>query len=248
MKVYAFIPARYASTRFPGKPLAFIAGRPMIQHVYEQAKICPEFSQVFVTTDDERVLECVKEFGGNVIKTELEHNSGTDRICEAAQKTGLASDDIIINIQGDQPVFDPAIIPLMIKPLVDDINISMTTVKWLIKDIDSPNNSNHVKVVTDHNDFALYFSRYPIPFYRDHQPKPVFYKHLGFYGYRMEFLNKFTALSEGALEAAERLEQLRALEYGFKIKVIESLFDSLEVDIFEDIKKVEHYIKERGKS
>jgi 3-deoxy-manno-octulosonate cytidylyltransferase (CMP-KDO synthetase) len=181
----------------------------------------------------------VTEFGGKVVMTGQTHRSGTDRICEAAAKIGLSTEDLIVNIQGDQPIFHPSIVSLLIKPFVEDQSVPMTTVKWKISDPDDIRNPNHVKVVTDRQDFALYFSRYPLPFFRDAESRQVHYKHLGFYGFRMEFLLKFTRLSQGVLEAAEKLEQLRALEHGFKIKVVETPFNSIEVDVPEDIEKVE---------
>lgn len=239
MKIFAFIPARYQSTRFPGKPLALIAGKPLIQHVYERALLCPELSEIYVATDDERISDCVHGFAGKVVMTEKAHQSGTDRISEAAIKIGLEKQDIIVNIQGDQPLFDPSVITLLVKPLVEDESIHMSTLKWKITDENHIRNPNHVKVVTDNQGFALYFSRCPIPYFRDTGPGKTHYKHLGFYGYRMEFLTRFTILSQGKLESAEKLEQLRALEHGFKIKVMETPFNSVEVDVPEDIEIVE---------
>lgn len=239
MKIIAFIPARYQSSRFPGKPLASIAGMPMIQHVYTRALKCPELSDIYVATDDESIFSCVNEFGGKAIMTKKDHCSGTDRICEAAMKIGLKNDDLIINIQGDQPVFQPSIISQLVEPLVENRSIPMSTLMWKITNEEEKQNPNHVKVVTDKHGFALYFSRYSIPFFRDSKFSEVHYKHLGFYCFRMDFLVRFTRLSEGTLESAEKLEQLRALEYGFKIKVIETHFDSIEVDVPEDIKRVE---------
>ena len=243
MKKCAFIPARYQSSRFPGKPLALIAGTPMIQRVYERAIACPELSDVFVATDDERILSAVERFGGKVIMTGKSHASGTDRIAEAAQMIGLEHDDIIINIQGDQPIFDPDVVSQMIEPLENDRGISMSTLKHRITEQGNITNPNHVKVVTDNQGFALYFSRHPIPYTRDADSSGEHYKHLGFYGYRMEFLIQFTRLPEGMLESAEKLEQLRALEHGFKIKVVETSFDSVEVDVPEDVKRVEEIIQ-----
>ena len=211
----------------------------MIQHVYERVMSCPEISEVCVATDDKRISTCVIEFGGKVVMTGQTHRSGTDRICEAATKIGLNTEDLIVNIQGDQPIFHPSIVSLLIKPFVEDRSVSMTTVKWKITDPDDIRNPNHVKVVTDRQGFALYFSRYPLPFFRDAESGQVHYKHLGFYAFRMEFLLKFTRLSQGVLEAAEKLEQLRALEHGFKIKVVETPFNSIEVDVPEDVMRVE---------
>jgi 3-deoxy-manno-octulosonate cytidylyltransferase (CMP-KDO synthetase) len=216
MDIYAFIPARYGSSRFPGKPLAMIAGKPMVQHTYERALACSELSSVFVATDDDRIFKCVKEFGGNAVMTRSDHLSGTDRIAEAARFIGVKDRDLVVNIQGDQPAFQPEVVTAMIKPLMADESVPMSTLKCRIRheaDIDNP---NHVKVVTDDRGFALYFSRCPIPYCRDTNPGQVHFKHLGFYCFRMDFLNRFTALPEGKLESLEKLEQLRALENGYR--------------------------------
>ncbi|MBW1669442.1 MAG: 3-deoxy-manno-octulosonate cytidylyltransferase [Deltaproteobacteria bacterium] len=242
MKILAFIPARYGSTRFPGKPLALIAGRPLVQRVYECALSCPEISDVFVATDDERISECVQSIGGKAIMTSKNHRSGTDRIAEAAKSLPLEQETLIINIQGDQPAFKPALISDLIKPLLEDSRVVMTTLKFRIKDLREVENPNYVKVVTDRQGFALFFSRSPIPFFRDADSGTVHFKHLGFYGYRLNFLNEFTNLPVGRLESAEKLEQLRALENGFKIRVVETQLDSVEVDTPEDIVRVEEIL------
>jgi len=243
MKIIAFIPARYDSKRFPGKPLALIAGKPMIQHVYQCGISCPEISDVYVATDDERIFQCVHKFGGKAIMTEKRHPSGTDRIAEATRKMNLDKDDIIVNIQGDQPVFQPSVITQMITPLRKDRDIPMSTLKYRITEENEVENTNYVKVVTDKKEFALFFSRHPIPFFRDLKSIKIHYKHLGFYAYRMDFLEKFASLPLGELEKVEKLEQLRALEHGFRIKVVETSFDSVEVDTPEDIEKVEGLVK-----
>jgi 3-deoxy-manno-octulosonate cytidylyltransferase (CMP-KDO synthetase) len=242
MNVIAFIPSRYDSTRFPGKPLAPIAGEPMIRHVYRCAASCPDVFKVYVATDDERIYKYVEDFGGNAVMTGAKNPSGTDRIAEAVKKMDLEEDDIIVNIQGDQPVFEPYLISEMIAPLIEDDSIPMSTLKYRITGREEIENTNIVKVVTDNEGFALYFSRYPIPFFRDREVSGPYYKHLGFYAYRRDFLIKFSGLPIGVLEAAEKLEQLRALEYGFKIKVVETASDSLEVDAPGDIIKVEERI------
>ena len=211
----------------------------MIQHVYERAVACPELSEVCVATDDKRIAACVREFGGKAVMTGAAHRSGTDRICEAAERLGVTEQDLVVNIQGDQPVFDPSTVGRLITPLMEDRSIPMTTLKWKIEDETDIDNPNHVKVVTDEAGFALYFSRYPLPCFRDDASNRTYYKHLGFYGFRMEFLRQFTRLPEGDLEAAERLEQLRALEHGFRVKVVETPLNSVEVDVPDDIKKVE---------
>jgi 3-deoxy-manno-octulosonate cytidylyltransferase (CMP-KDO synthetase) len=239
LKIIAFIPARYHSKRFKGKPLALIAGQPMIQHVFQASKECPELDEIYVVTDDRRIYQCVNGFGGQAIMTDESHLSGTDRIAEAAEKINLADRDIVVNIQGDQPIFQPSIISDLIRPLIEDPKIPMSTLMNKIKEDRELNDTNNIKVAVDNNGYALYFSRLPIPFCRDQESKTTHYKHLGFYAYRKEFLLLFTNLSYGLLEGAEKLEQLRALEHGFRIKVVETLFDSVEVDTPEDIKIVE---------
>jgi 3-deoxy-manno-octulosonate cytidylyltransferase (CMP-KDO synthetase) len=246
MGITAFIPSRYGSTRFPAKPLALIAGQPMIRHVYQCALLCPDISEVYVVTDDDRIKKCVEEFGGNAVMTRREHQSGTDRIAEAVQILGLKDDEIVVNVQGDQPLFDPSIISVLTAPLVKDPEIPMSTVVCRLTDEAEIQNINIVKVVMDNNRFALYFSRSRVPFYRDLKLDNVYYKHLGFYAYRKDFLLKFSGLPAGTLESAERLEQLRVLEFGYKIKVVETIHDSVEVDAPGDIQKVERMIKLRS--
>jgi 3-deoxy-manno-octulosonate cytidylyltransferase (CMP-KDO synthetase) len=244
LKIVAFIPARYRSQRFNGKPLALIAGKPMIQHVYQRAKECSELDEVYVATDDPRIYECVHRFGGQAIMTDEGHQSGTDRIAEAAEKTNLADRDIVVNIQGDQPIFQPSILSDLILPLIEDPTIPMSTLMYKLKEDQGLHDTNKVKVSVDSNGYALYFSRLPIPFCRDHESKTIHYKHLGVYAYRKEFLSTFINLSYGLLERAEKLEQLRALEHGFKIKVVETMSDSIEVDTPEDIKIVEQKLSQ----
>lgn len=239
VKVVTFIPSRFESKRFPGKPLALIAGKPMIMHVYQRALSCPDVSQVIVATDSERIFHCVRDFGGEAMMTDSRHPSGTDRIVEASMKMSLGHDDLVVNVQGDQPLFNPSAISDMVAPLKEDPNIPMSTLKYRITDEQEIDNPNHVKVVTDKEGFALFFSRSPIPFFRNSKSHRVYYKHLGFYAYRQDFLAKFGRLPVGELESSEKLEQLRALEYGFRIKVVETPFDSIEVDTPADIKRVE---------
>jgi 3-deoxy-manno-octulosonate cytidylyltransferase (CMP-KDO synthetase) len=228
-KIVAFIPARFPSTRFPGKPLAPISGKPMIQHVYERAQACPDLDETYVATDDQRIYACVEGFGGRAIMTAEDHRSGTDRIAEAAERLNVGPRAIVVNIQGDQP-------------LNKDRTIPMSTLMYEIKEDKEIQDPNNVKVVVDTNGYALYFSRLPIPFVRDKGSAPHYYKHIGIYAYRNEFLLIFTKLPYGRLEEIEKLEQLRALEHGFKIKVIETPFDSTEVDVPEDIIEVERQL------
>ncbi len=246
-KIIAFIPARYRSTRFPGKPLALISGKPMIQHVYERAQACPELDETYVATDDQRIYTCVEGFGGRAIMTSEDHQSGTDRIAEAAQRLNLGPRDIVVNIQGDQPLFHPSILADLIRPLNEDPSLPMSTLMHRIRENEEIQDPNKVKVVVDSNGYALYFSRLPIPFIRDKGSRPQHYKHIGMYAYRKEFLLTFTGLPCGTLEGVEKLEQLRALEHGFRIKVTETPFHSIDVDVPEDVAKVEKQLA-RAKS
>ncbi|MBW2064500.1 MAG: 3-deoxy-manno-octulosonate cytidylyltransferase [Deltaproteobacteria bacterium] len=239
MKIIAFIPARYESSRFPGKPLALIAGKPMIQHVYLRAISCSSVSRVIVATDDERISDCVQGFGGDVILTEREHHTGTDRVAEAARKIGLRDEDIAINIQGDQPLFNPESITHLLSPLLRDPSLLMSTLVYKMSAENEIQDPRNVKVVADREGFALYFSRSAIPYFRDSRWGRIYLKHLGFYAYRMGFLQEFASLPVGDLEDKEKLEQLRALEYGHRIKVIETPHDSIEVDSPKDIEEVE---------
>ncbi len=244
MKKVAFIPARFDSKRFKGKPLALIAGKPLIQHVYQRSRKCLELDKIYVATDDLRIYRCVTDFGGEAIMTDERHLSGTDRIAEGAEKINLQDRDIVVNIQGDQPIFQPSIIADLIRPLIQEPEIPMSTLMYRIKGDQELHDTNNVKVAVDKNGYALYFSRLPIPFCRDQETQTAHYKHLGLYAYRKEFLLRFTRLPYGLLERAEKLEQLRALEHGYKIKVVETIFDSTEVDTPEDIKRVEQTLSQ----
>lgn len=237
MDITAIIPARHASTRLPGKPLLDIAGKPMIQRVYERAKEAELVDRVIVATDDKRILEVVKHFGGEAVMTSASHRSGTDRLAEVAE--GLES-DIIVNVQGDEPLIEPGMIDEAIRPLMEDSSIVMGSLKAEIRDERELNNPNVVKVVVDRNDFALYFSRYPIPYLRD-EPLSLLtgrFKHIGLYVYRREFLLRYAGMPQTPLEEAEKLEQLRALENGYRIKVPTTRFQSIGVDTEEDLERV----------
>jgi 3-deoxy-manno-octulosonate cytidylyltransferase (CMP-KDO synthetase) len=242
MRLIALIPARYGSTRFPGKPLALILGKPLIQWVYEQAQLVKELDALWVATDDERIKECVENFGGQAVMTRADHPSGSDRLAEAAANLELAPADIVVNIQGDQPVFPPELIRLLAARLRLDCSAVMATPMRRLADPDAAQNPNIVKVVFDYRGRALYFSRSPLPYWREGD-KSYFFKHIGIYAYRVEFLQNFVTLPAGRWEAAEKLEQLRALEYGFPIHVVETLGDTLEVDTPEDLRRVEEYLQ-----
>lgn len=240
IQVVAIIPARYKSNRFPGKPLADINGKPMIQHVIERATQVEMLSKVYVATDNQKIAEVVTEFGGNVVMTRDDHVSGTDRLAEAAEKIGISEQDIVVNIQGDQPFFSAEVIEQVAGPLLDDPALPMSTLIYKIIRKEEINDPNHVKTVFDKDNYALYFSRSAIPFQRNPEEAtvPTYYKHLGFYAYRKGFLLTYVSLPEGEWERFEKLEQLRALEYGYKIKVVLTKHDSVEVDTEEELKRV----------
>lgn len=240
MSSIVIIPARYESTRFPGKPLANILGKPMIQHVYERSVCAKGIDKVFIATDDIRIRDAVRVFTDNVLMTSNIHLSGTDRIAEAVSIIGnLDDDDIIVNVQGDEPLVAPS----MIEALVDVMkqgNYMMSTLARLIDDENDIENTNVVKVVFDRTYNALYFSRCPIPYNRT---KGIYHKHLGIYAYKKSFLINFTKLSAGILEKTECLEQLRALEHGYNIKIAITDKNTIGVDTPQDIERVEKWIR-----
>jgi len=242
MPTVAIIPARFGSTRFPGKPLAPILGKPLIQWTYEQALKVKELDGVWVATDDIRIKQCVEAFGGHVVMTRDDHPSGSDRLAEAAGLLNLAPDDLVINIQGDQPVFPPDLISRLAEVLSRDPEVVMVTPVRRIDDAAAAANLNVVKAVFDRAGRALYFSRSPLPFWRD-SGEAYFYKHIGIYAYRVQFLKEFVHLPAGRWEAAEKLEQLRALEHGFPIHIVETEGDTREVDSPEDLREVEEFLR-----
>ena len=242
MKVFVILPARYGSTRFEGKPLCLIAGRPMIQHVYERACQAQGVDKVVVATDDQRIKDAVECFGGEVVMTSSDHPSGTDRLAEAVAILKAAPEDVVINVQGDQPAFDCRQIQEVLQPLLDDPELAMSTPIIATVDPLEIGNPNHVKVVFDNNKMALYFSRAPIPWPREGD-QSYYFKHIGIYGYRVSFLQHFVTLTPGRLENIEKLEQLRALENGYRIKVVITEFDSPEVDRPADVAKVEALLR-----
>ena len=243
MKFTAVIPARYASTRFPGKPLAILGGKTVIQRVYEQA--ASVLSEVYVATDDERILSAVEAFGGRAVMTRADHKSGTDRIEEAVEKTGTQA-DVIINVQGDEPFIQPSQIKTLMA-LFDDPQTQIGTLGKRFDSMDAVNNPNSPKIVTDHRGFALYFSRSVIPFIRgvesdewlSHYP---FLKHLGVYAYRREVLAEVTRLPQGQLEKAESLEQLRWLENGYRIRVGLTDVETIGIDTPADLERAEQFL------
>jgi 3-deoxy-manno-octulosonate cytidylyltransferase (CMP-KDO synthetase) len=242
MKVVCIIPSRYSSSRFEGKPLADLCGKPMIQHVYERVLRSTRVTYAAVATDDRRIYEAVQSFGGQARMTSERHRSGTDRIAEAVSELGLAEEDIVVNIQGDQPLFEPLQIDEVTEPLIKNPGVYFSTIIYRITREEEITHPNAVKVAFDREHFALYFSRSTIPYVRDAENAAIYYKHHGIYAYRYAFLKQFTQLKEGYLEKLEALEQLRALEYGYKIKVVETEYDSVEVDTPSELKRVERIL------
>ena len=244
--VIGVIPARYGSSRFRGKVLAEIAGKPMIQWVYEQACKSQLLDQLIIAVDDERVLKCVEGFGGKAVMTEMDHQSGTDRIAEVVKKIDT---DIVVNIQGDQPLLDPKMIDETVQPLLEDSTLQMATLKIKIGEEDYLDPAV-VKVVADENDFALYFSRSLIPYSRNKVAVNV-YEHVGLYVYRKDFLLIISEMPQSYLEKIEMLEQLRVLEKGYKIKVVETKSKhaaGVSVDTQDDLARVEKLVREMNLS
>ena len=250
MKITAIIPARYASTRFEGKALAEIKGKPMVRHVYERTSMAQLVSEVIIATDDERIASAVRAFGARVVMTSRDHETGTDRLAEVV--AGLDS-EIVVNVQGDEPLIEPAMIDEAIRPLVEDPSIVMATLKCRIRNLHDFLSPNVVKVVTDRNGFALYFSRSPLPNFRDkwndlkdeafNSGKLLCHKHVGLYVYRRDFLLKYARMAPTQLELSEKLEQLRVMENGYRIKVVETAYESIGVDTPGDLEKVLERLK-----
>ena len=244
MKFIGIIPARYASTRFPGKPLAMLGGRTVIQRVYEQ--VAAVLEEAYVATDDERIFKAVEEFGGRVVMTRQDHKSGTDRIEEAAEKIGTQA-DVIINIQGDEPFIQKSQIETL-KILFENPDTQIGTLGKKFESIEAVTNPNSPKIVTDKNGFALYFSRSVIPYIRGKEQAEwlqhfPFLKHLGLYAYRRDVLRQITQLPQSPLELAESLEQLRWLENGYRIRVGLTDVETVGIDTPEDLRRAEEFIK-----
>ena len=242
MGVTVIIPARYASTRFPGKPLVDLCGKPMVQWVYERSSLCEAVDKVIVATDDQRIADAVMAFGGDVVMTRADHATGTDRLAEVAE--GL-DDELIVNVQGDEPLIDPAMIQTAVAPLLADHSIPMGTLRTPLTSLDEFRSPNVVKVVTDREGFALYFSRAPIPYPRDFAAdleqrwsELATAKHVGLYVYRRSFLLDYPKLPKTPLEEQECLEQLRALEHGYRIRVATTDLAGLGVDTPDDLDTV----------
>jgi 3-deoxy-manno-octulosonate cytidylyltransferase (CMP-KDO synthetase) len=245
--VVGMIPARYGSTRLPGKALKLIAGKPMVQRVYERAMLARGIGSVCVATDDERIARVVESFGGRAVMTSPDHPSGTDRLAEA---TRAIEADIVVNIQGDQPFLDPLMIDEAVRPLLDDPALPMATLMHPVQRPEDLQDPAVVKVVVDLAGNALYFSRSLIPYPRQTLHHTV-YEHVGLYVYRREFLQKLAQLPPTPLERIESLEQLRVLEHGFRLRVIETrcrdhTFSGFSVDTEQDLARAEAMLRERG--
>jgi len=232
-KILGVIPARFGSTRFPGKVLALLSSKTVLQHVYERACQSRYLSSVVIATDDQRVYAAARGFGALVRMTRADHVSGTDRVAEVASADEAS---VVVNIQGDEPLIDPAAIDAAILPVVHDSGVVMATLKKRIEDPREITDPNVVKVVANQAGDAIYFSRCAIPYAREHGG--AWFKHIGLYVYKRDFLLAYSSLPVGPLERAERLEQLRALENGYSIRVIETDYDSLGVDTPEDLERV----------
>ena len=242
MKFLGVIPSRYASTRLEGKPLKDICGHTMIEWVYKRTKLS-NLDEVIVATDDERIYKEVERFGGKAILTSKEHENGTSRIAEVCTK--YEDYDVIVNVQGDEPLIEPEMINSIINSFKEDDTISMSTLKYKIDTMEEIENPNYVKVITDKKGYALYFSRSVIPYPRKLDIQN-YYKHVGIYGYKRDFVVEYAKMEPTPLEVSESLEQLRALENGYRIKVMETPYKIIGVDTQEELEKVREYIKENG--
>ncbi|MGJ8656907.1 MAG: 3-deoxy-manno-octulosonate cytidylyltransferase [Akkermansiaceae bacterium] len=243
--VIGMIPARWASTRFPGKPLHIIAGKPLVQHVWERCQNCSNLDSIIVATDDERISAAAQEFGAEVVMTSPDHPSGTDRLAEAAAKFPHATH--IINIQGDEPMIEPTLIDELASALLADSDLAIATAANVFTEDTLINDPNVVKVVLKLNGDALYFSRSPLPYRRSASPELTLYRHKGIYAYRRDFLANFVTWSPSPLELAESLEQLRALENGARIKVIITDDISGGIDTLEQANELETFLAQQNK-
>lgn len=243
-KILTVVPARYASSRFPGKIIAPLCGKPLVLHAYERAIESKYVTDTVIAADDQRIVDALRPFDARVVMTRADHASGTDRIAEVAAG---ADADIIVNVQGDEPLIDAHTIDVTIEALLGDPDAAMSTARALIKNAEEIENPNVVKLVCDARNRALYFSRSPIPFIRDAADRanhpPCYWVHLGLYAYRREFLLKFAALPQTPLERLEKLEQLRALENGYPIVVAETDYDCIGVDTPEDLARVRELLE-----
>lgn len=244
-KIVAIIPARHASTRFPGKVVAPLAGKPLVIHTYERTCQASLVSETIIATDDERVRDAAESYGATVEMTRPDHSTGTDRIAEVAERCGA---DIVVNVQADEPLIDPATIDATIRPLLDSADVPMATARHLISDLRDLSDPNVVKVVCDLKGRALYFSRGAIPHSRDadlaHAPPRDHWQHVGVYVYRKDFLLKYARMSATPLEKLEKLEQLRVLENGYPITVVDTDYRSIGVDTPSDLERVRKILEQ----
>ncbi|GAB4259826.1 MAG: 3-deoxy-manno-octulosonate cytidylyltransferase [Saprospiraceae bacterium] len=241
-KSLGIIPARYGSSRFPGKPLADIGGKPMIQWVYEKA-LQSELDEVVVATDDQRILEAVEAFGGKALMTASTHSSGTDRCAEVAAMTPFSAFSFVVNIQGDEPGIDPALINAVLEVLRSDEKLLISTLASRIQEPEQVSDPNVVKAVFDRNQKALYFSRSSVPFVRNDGATPVYYRHIGLYAFRRNALLQVAQMEQSSLERAEQLEQLRWLENGIPIGVAVVAHSSIAIDTPADLEKFKKHLK-----
>jgi 3-deoxy-manno-octulosonate cytidylyltransferase (CMP-KDO synthetase) len=241
-KIVVVIPARYGATRLPGKPLVQLAGKSMIQRVYERAKLAQTTSQVIVATDDDRILKAVQDFGGEALMTRPDHRTGTERVAEIAAHV---DGDVFVNVQGDEPLLDPVAVDVAVNALLDEPNADVATVATPIKTPGDIMDPNVVKTVVDFDGNALYFSRAPIPWVRDTATKIQVrhLKHLGLYVFQRAALLEYPTLPQGELERIEQLEQLRWMENGVRIRVAEVEHDAVSVDVPEDVARVEKLLQ-----
>jgi 3-deoxy-manno-octulosonate cytidylyltransferase (CMP-KDO synthetase) len=244
-RIVVVIPARYGATRLPGKPLVLLAGKPMIQRVYERAKLAQSVDQVIVATDDERILKAVEGFGGEARMTRTDHRTGTERVAEVAAHV---AGDVFVNVQGDEPLLDPAAVDTAVSSLLEEPQASISTVATPVKTPGDIMDPNVVKTVVDFDGNALYFSRAPIPWVRDTGSKILVrhMKHLGLYVFQREALLEYPTLPQGELERIEQLEQLRWMENGWKIRVAEVEHDAVSVDVPADVERAEKLLREQG--
>lgn len=242
MKILAVIPARYASQRFPGKPLVKISDKPMVQKVYEAAKGCAEFAEVIVATDDSRIADCVHQFGGKVEMTRSDHETGTDRVAEVASRYPAMA--VVVNVQGDQPFVTPVMLSQLVSPYLQGELPPMTTLACPLDFDQGYADPNTVKVLCDRQGNALYFSRSPIPYLRNPIENLPVYHHLGLYAFEQSFLAQYTQLSPTPLEQSEGLEQLRVLEHGFKIRVCLTEKAVMEINTAEDLLKAKELYRQ----
>lgn len=242
MKYYAVIPARFASSRFPGKPLELLKGKPILQHVYENVLASGIFNEVFIATDDLRITSCAEDFGATVVMTDSALPSGTDRVAAVAEL--LEPDSVILNVQGDEPLITKEPLAALIK-VFEDAEVGMASLMTSLSDSSQLSNPNIVKVVINNYADALYFSRSAIPFDRDQQAQVSYYRHIGVYAFRYQVLKQFVALPAGKLEQIEKLEQLRALEHGIPIRMVYTTYQGIGIDSPEDLYLVEQMLKDK---